>query len=52
MKKEPVKVREVEASKRATNFEEVVEGYSESEMLEEASRCLQCKNLSARTDAR
>ncbi len=43
MRKEPVKVREVEASKRAGNFEEVVEGYSESEMLEEASRCLQCK---------
>lgn len=43
MKKEPVKVREVDASIRAGNFGEVVEGYSEQEMLDEASRCLQCK---------
>ena len=44
MKKEPVKVRESNAVIRAGNFEEVVQGYSESEALLEASRCLQCKN--------
>ena len=44
MKKEPVKVREVNAEIRAGNFEEVVKGYSEEEALLEAFRCLQCKN--------
>lgn len=54
MKKEPVdpalaresgvKVKELEASKRIDNFQEVVLGYTEKEALKEASRCLQCKN--------
>ncbi|MFH1504095.1 MAG: NADPH-dependent glutamate synthase [Candidatus Omnitrophota bacterium] len=44
MKKELIKVKELEASIRANNFEEVVLGYSEEEALKEASRCLQCKN--------
>lgn len=44
MKKEPVKIKEVEAKTRAANFNEVVLGYSEEEALKEASRCLQCKN--------
>jgi len=44
MKKEPVKIKEVEAKDRASNFNEVVLGYSEEEALFEASRCLQCKN--------
>ena len=32
------------AAVRAGNFDEVVLGYSEAEALQEASRCLQCKN--------
>ncbi|MBM3245047.1 MAG: NADPH-dependent glutamate synthase [Candidatus Omnitrophica bacterium] len=44
MRKEPVKVKEKEASARGANFDEVVLGYSEEEALQEASRCLQCKN--------
>lgn len=44
MSKIPVKIREVEAVIRSKNFDEVVSGYSEKEALEEASRCLQCKN--------
>jgi glutamate synthase (NADPH/NADH) small chain len=44
MKKEPVKIKELESSLRAKNFDEVVLGYSEEEALTEASRCIQCKN--------
>jgi len=44
MQKEPVRVKEVEAVKRAANFEEVILGYSEEEALKEAARCLQCPN--------
>jgi glutamate synthase (NADPH) small chain len=44
MKKEPVKAREVPPSIRATNFDEVVSGYTEEEALQEAARCTQCKN--------
>ncbi|MFA6349580.1 MAG: NADPH-dependent glutamate synthase [Candidatus Omnitrophota bacterium] len=44
MKKEPVKVKEVEALARVKDFSEVILGYSEQEALQEASRCLQCKN--------
>ncbi|MBU1726176.1 MAG: NADPH-dependent glutamate synthase [Candidatus Omnitrophica bacterium] len=44
MKKEPIKVKEADALRRAGNFEEVALGYSEEEALLEASRCLQCKN--------
>lgn len=43
MKKQPVKIKELEAVMRSGNFEEVVLGYAEREALEEASRCLQCK---------
>jgi glutamate synthase (NADPH/NADH) small chain len=43
MKKEPVAVRELEASARTGNFNEVVSGYSEEEAVREARRCLQCK---------
>jgi glutamate synthase (NADPH/NADH) small chain len=44
MGKEPVRVREIEASERIRGFDEVVVGYSEEEALKEASRCIQCKN--------
>jgi glutamate synthase (NADPH/NADH) small chain len=44
MRKEPVKVKENEASLRSANFQEVVLGYTQEEALAEASRCLQCKN--------
>ena len=44
MKKDPVRVREQEASKRSSSFDEVVLGYSEEEALQEAARCIQCKN--------
>jgi len=44
MRKEPVKVKERESSVRAKDFEEVVLGFSEEQVLEEASRCIQCKD--------
>ena len=44
MKMERVPVTEQEAKVRATNFEEVCLGYTEDEAVEEASRCLNCKN--------
>jgi glutamate synthase (NADPH/NADH) small chain len=44
MKKEPIKAKEVPASKRAGTFDEVVLGYSEEDALKEAARCLQCKD--------
>ena len=44
MKKEPVRIKELEAARRSSCFEEVVLGYAEEEVLQEASRCLQCKN--------
>ncbi len=44
MPKIPVKARELAIDKRADSFDEVVAGYSESQALSEASRCLQCKN--------
>ncbi|MDD5194328.1 MAG: NADPH-dependent glutamate synthase [Candidatus Omnitrophica bacterium] len=44
MRKEPVKIKEIDAKTRAGNFNEVVLGYSEDEALCEAGRCLQCKN--------
>jgi glutamate synthase (NADPH) small chain len=43
MIKEPVKVQEAKAIERAGNFDEVVKGYNQEEALQEASRCLQCK---------
>lgn len=42
MKKVPV--REQDAKERARNFEEVCLGYNEEEAVEEAGRCLNCKN--------
>jgi glutamate synthase (NADPH/NADH) small chain len=42
--KQPIKPREVAAAQRSGNFQEVVLGYSEAEALQEAGRCLQCKN--------
>ena len=42
LKKTPV--REQEPSVRATNFEEVCLGYNKEEAMEEASRCIGCKN--------
>ncbi|HOW36494.1 MAG TPA: NADPH-dependent glutamate synthase [Candidatus Omnitrophota bacterium] len=42
--KEVIKIREVPASQRSSTFDEVVLGYGEQEILQEAARCLQCKN--------
>ena len=39
-----VPVREQDAKVRATNFEEVCLGYNAEEAVEEANRCLGCKN--------
>ena len=39
-----VPVREQDAKVRATNFEEACLGYNMEEAMEEASRCLNCKN--------
>jgi glutamate synthase (NADPH) small chain len=44
MKKDPVYPKEIEASSRAKGFEEVVSVYSRQQALDEASRCIQCKN--------
>ncbi|MFZ2937080.1 MAG: dihydropyrimidine dehydrogenase, partial [Candidatus Omnitrophota bacterium] len=44
MTKEPVKVKELAAAVRISNFDEVTLGYSEEEALKEAWRCIQCKN--------
>jgi glutamate synthase (NADPH/NADH) small chain len=42
----PVEVRELSAKQRVKDFSEVVLGYNESQALQEARRCLQCKNPS------
>jgi glutamate synthase (NADPH/NADH) small chain len=42
MKKTPIK--EQDPKVRATNFEEVCLGYNEEEAMQEAARCLNCKN--------
>ena len=39
-----VPVREQDPKVRATNFEEVCYGYNKEEAMEEASRCINCKN--------
>ena len=39
-----VPVREQDPAVRATNFDEVCLGYNEAEAVEEAQRCLNCKN--------
>ncbi|MDW8055451.1 MAG: NADPH-dependent glutamate synthase [Elusimicrobiota bacterium] len=42
--KKIVKPKELPVHGRVHNFDEVVTGYTEEEMLEEALRCIQCKN--------
>jgi glutamate synthase (NADPH/NADH) small chain len=42
-RKKAIPVREQEAEKRITNFDEVSYGYNEEEAMLEAKRCLQCK---------
>ena len=44
-----VPVREQEAKVRATNFEEVCYGYNAEEAMEEAARCIKCKNARCMT---
>ena len=44
IKRRRVPVREQDAVIRATNFDEVCYGYTAEEAMEEADRCLQCKN--------
>ena len=39
-----VPVREQDPKVRATNFDEVCLGYNKEEAMEEATRCLGCKN--------
>jgi glutamate synthase (NADPH/NADH) small chain len=39
-----IPVREQEPQVRATNFEEVCLGYNKEEAMDEASRCINCKN--------
>ncbi len=39
-----VPVREQDPKVRATNFDEVCLGYNKEEAMEEAARCLHCKN--------
>lgn len=39
-----IPVREQDAKERAANFEEVCLGYNKEEAMEEASRCINCKN--------
>ncbi len=39
-----VPVREQDPKVRATNFEEVCYGYNQEEAMEEATRCINCKN--------
>jgi glutamate synthase (NADPH/NADH) small chain len=43
-KLDPVKMREQPVEERIKNFSEVALGLSEAEAMEEAKRCLQCKN--------
>ena len=45
MSKTKVPVREQEPLVRAANFDEVCYGYNEAEAVEEATRCLNCKNF-------
>ncbi len=48
-KKHRVPVREQAPAVRATNFEEVCLGYNADEAMEEAARCLNCKNAKCMT---
>ena len=44
MIKNPVEIKELASQERSKNFNEVVLGYTEEDVLKEAARCLQCKN--------
>lgn len=44
-----IPVREQDPKVRATNFEEVCLGYNKEEAMEEATRCLKCKNAKCMT---
>ena len=44
-----VPVREQDPKVRAANFEEVCLGYNKEEAMEEASRCIKCKNAKCMT---
>lgn len=44
-----VPVREQDPKERAANFQEVCLGYNKEEAMEEASRCLKCKNAKCMT---
>ncbi len=44
MMKKPVKITELNIAERIQGFEEVVLGYREEDALQEAVRCLQCKD--------
>jgi glutamate synthase (NADPH/NADH) small chain len=44
IREKQVPMREQAAAVRVRNFEEVALGYSEAEAVEEATRCLQCRN--------
>ncbi len=44
MKKQPIQPKEKDVGSRISGFDEVVSCYTEKEALEEAGRCLQCKN--------
>ena len=44
MKRDIIKPKELPPQERIKNFDEVVLGYAEEEVLREASRCIQCKN--------
>ena len=44
-----VPVREQDPKVRATNFKEVCLGYNEEEAVEEATRCIKCKNAKCMT---
>ncbi len=44
MKKKPIGAKEREVSERRSDFDEVVLGYQEEEAIEEAARCIQCKD--------
>jgi glutamate synthase (NADPH) small chain len=44
MNKNPIKPDEIQAGLRSKGFQEVVSAYSEQQALDEAARCIQCKN--------
>jgi len=44
MKKEPIRPKEKDIIPRVKGFDEVVQGFSEQEALQEAARCIQCKD--------